>query len=260
MVILAVGDVIGESGCDFIRRNLRRIRAAEGADVVIVNAENAASGSGLDKKTAELLLSSGADVLTGGNHTFRKYAALPLLDENEYVLRPHNFPSHTPGKGWCTLDVNGKRVLVISMCGQLFMNACYDSPFGVTEKLLGTLAGKYDIAVCDFHAEATSEKRVFSKVFDGRIAIVYGTHTHVQTADERLTPMGGAFISDIGMCGDEESVIGITFDSAVSGFTDNIRAKSVTASESITLRGAVFTVDDETGYVTQIKRIKYEEN
>lgn len=258
MKILAVGDVIGTPGCEFIRKNLRSIKRELGADLVIVNAENACDGSGLDRKGAELLFDSGADVLTGGNHSLRRYEIFPVLEDNDFVLRPQNFSPKAPGKGFCIVPMsNGKRVLVISLCGQVFMDT-YNSPFGEAEKLLGALKGKYDLAVCDFHGEATSEKQAFSKQFDGAINIVYGTHTHVQTADERLTPMGGAYITDIGMCGDWDSIIGTSYETAMSRFVDGVRKKGIPAGRNVTLCGALFCIDDSTGYVTEIKRIKYE--
>ncbi len=258
MRILAVGDVIGTPGCEFIRKNLRRIKRELDADLVIVNAENACNGSGLDRQSTELLFDSGADVLTGGNHSLRKYEIFPVLEDNDFVLRPHNFPPKAPGKGFCIVPMsNGKRVLVISLCGQVFMDT-YNSPFGEAEKILNDQKGRYDLAICDFHAEATSEKQAFSKLFDGRINIVYGTHTHVQTADERLTAMGGGYITDIGMCGDQDSVIGTSYETALSRFVDGVRKKGVPADKNVSLCGALFTVDDSTGYVTEIKRIKYE--
>ncbi len=255
--ILAVGDVFGEKSVEFLRKNLRRIKNELGADLVIVNAENVCSGSGLDRQNAEILFESGADVLTGGNHSFRKYAVFDLLEDEETVLRPLNFPPSSPGNGYCIIPVkNGLRALVISVCGQVFMDPV-DSPFLAVERLLEREKGNYDFAICDFHGEATSEKQAFSHVFDGRIQIVFGTHTHVQTADERLTPRGGGYISDIGMVGCEESIIGITYETAISRFTQNIRTKGIPASGEITLRGALFTLDEKTLYCTDVQRIKY---
>ncbi len=257
--ILAVGDVFGEPGCEFVRKYLRRIKNIEKADLVIVNAENATTGSGTDPLEASLLFTSGADVLTGGNHSFRRYTAFELMDSSETVLRPLNFPPDAPGKGWCIVTVRtGIRVLVISVCGQVFMDQ-FDSPFTAVDRLLKELDGRYDIAVCDFHAEATSEKQVFAHCFDGRINIIYGTHTHVATADERLTERGGAYISDIGMCGGEDSVIGLTYESVVERYLLNIRRKGIADRRNVALHGALFTVDESSRCVTAVKRIKYTE-
>ena len=244
--ILAVGDVFGEPGLAFIEKNLRRIKNQEQADLVIVNAENVCDGSGLDRQSADVLFGSGADVLTGGNHSFRRYAIFDLLEDEPCVLRPLNFPPNSYGNGYCIVPIkNGLRAMVISVCGQVFMDPV-DSPFYAVERLLEREKGNYDIAICDFHAEATSEKLAFAHIFDGRIQVIFGTHTHVQTADERLTPRGGGYISDIGMCGSEDSIIGVSYETAISRFTQNVRKKGVPAKENVTLRGAVFTIDEKT--------------
>lgn len=258
--ILAVGDVFGAPGCEFARKYLRKIKNAEGADLVIVNAENSCGGNGTDRAEVQLLFDSGADVLTGGNHSFRRYALMDFIDNEPYVLRPLNFPAGSPGEGYCIIPIkNGLKALVISVCGQVFMDPV-DSPFTAVNRLLEEQKGNYDIAICDFHAEATSEKLAFAHIFDGRIQIIYGTHTHVQTADERLTPRGGGYISDIGMVGSEESIIGVSYDTAVSRFTRNVRMKGIAEKENVTLRGALFTIDENTLYCTDVKRIIYKED
>lgn len=257
--ILAVGDVFGAPGLEFVKKHLRRIKNAEQADLVIVNAENVCSGSGLDKHEADILFESGADVLTGGNHSFRKWTIFDFIENDPCILRPLNFPPDSPGDGYCIVPVkNGLRAMVISVCGQVFMDPV-DSPFVAVNRLLDEQKGNYDFAICDFHAEATSEKLAFAHVFDGRIQIVYGTHTHVQTADERLTSRGSGYISDIGMCGSEDSIIGVTYETAVPRYTKNIRMKGIPAKENVNLRGAVFTLDEKTLYCTDVKRIKYNE-
>ncbi len=255
--ILAVGDVFGEPGLAFIEKNLRRIKNQEQADLVIVNAENVCDGSGLDKYSADVLFDSGADVLTGGNHSFRRYAIFDLLEDEPRVLRPINFPPNSAGSGYCIVPIkNGLRALVISVCGQVFMDPV-DSPFFTVERLLEREKGNYDIAICDIHAEATSEKLAFAHYFDGRIQVIFGTHTHIQTADERLTPCGGGYISDLGMCGSEDSIIGVSYETGITRFTQNIRKKGIPATENVTLRGAVFSIDEQTLYCTDVKRIKY---
>lgn len=257
--ILAVGDVFGAPGCEFVRKYLRKIKNAEEADLVIVNAENSCNGSGTDRSEANLLFESGADVLTGGNHSFRRYALMDFIDDEPTILRPLNFPPGSPGEGYCIVPVkNGLRAMVISVCGQVFMDPM-DSPFTAVNRLLEQQKGKYDIAICDFHGEATSEKLAFAHVFDGRIQVIFGTHTHVQTADERLTPRGGGYISDIGMVGSEDSIIGVSYETAVPRFIRNVRMKGVAAKDNVTLRGAVFTIDEKTLYCTDVKRIKYNE-
>ncbi len=257
--ILAVGDVFGTPGSEFIRRRLRAVKQREGADLVIVNGENASAGNAIGAADAQLIFDSGADVITGGNHSLRKYDIFDYSDETAAFLRPLNFPAGAPGHGWCIVPVkNGLRVLVISAAGQIFMDPA-DSPFSCTERVLAAESGNYDIAVCDFHAEATSEKKAFFRFFDGRINIAYGTHTHVATADETLTDRGCAYITDIGMCGDEDSVIGVTYESAMERYITGVRRKGIAAGNNVTLRGAVFTVDETTLFVTDVKRIKYNE-
>ena len=257
--ILAVGDVFGTPGLEFIRKNLRRIIRAEQADLVIVNAENAHDGSGLERSESDILFQSGADVLTGGNHSFRRYAIFDLLETESTVLRPLNFPPDSAGEGYCIIPIkNGLRAMVISICGQVFMDPV-DSPFHAVERLLNEQKGNYDIAICDFHGEATSEKLAFMHHFDGRIQVVFGTHTHIQTADERLTERGSGYISDLGMCGSEDSIIGVTYETAVPRYTKNIRTRGIPARENVCLRGAVFELDESTHYCTGVKRIKYDE-
>lgn len=258
--ILAVGDVFGAPGCEFVRKHLRKIKNMLSADLVIVNAENSCNGSGLDRAEADLLFESGADVLTGGNHSFRRYALMDFIEDEKCILRPLNFPVGSPGEGYCIVPVkNGIRAMVISVCGQVFMDPV-DSPFTTVNRLLESEKGNYDIAICDFHGEATSEKQAFSHVFDGKIQIVFGTHTHVQTADERLTPCGGAYISDIGMVGSEESIIGVSYETAVPRFTKNVRMKGMAAKSNVALRGALFTIDEKTLYCTDVQRIYYKED
>jgi len=257
--ILAVGDVFGAPGCEFVRKHLRKIKNLEQADLVIVNAENSHEGNGTDRYEADLLFESGADVLTGGNHSFRRYALMDFIDSEPFILRPLNFPVGSPGNGYCIIPIkNGLRAMVISVCGQVFMDPM-DSPFTAVSRILEKEKGRYDIAICDFHGEATSEKLAFAHYFDGKIQVIFGTHTHVQTADERLTPKGGGYISDIGMCGSEDSIIGVSYETAVPRYTQNIRMKGIPAKENLTLRGAVFTIDEKTLYCTDVKRIKYSE-
>ncbi len=257
--ILAVGDVFGAPGCEFVSKHLRRIKNMLSADLVVVNAENSAAGSGTGRYEADLLFDSGADVLTGGNHSFRKYEIFDLLEDCPNILRPLNFPPSSCGNGYCIVPIkNGLRAMVISVCGQIFMDPV-DSPFNAVNRLLEEQKGKYDIAICDFHAEATSEKLAFAHIFDGKIQVIYGTHTHIQTADERLTPCGSGYISDIGMCGSEDSIIGVTYESAIGRYTTNIRKKGIPAKENVVLRGALFTIDEKTLYCTNVERVKFSE-
>ncbi len=255
MKIIALGDVVGPAGVDAVTRGLRKLKQDESADLVIVNAENAYIGNGLDVRSAQALFAGGADILTGGNHSLRIHDSFSLYDENDFVLRPHNFPRSTPGKGYAICQLKtGVRVLVMNLAGQVFMDNC-DMPFPAAEALLEKLRGQYDISVCDFHAEATSEKNAFFLYFDGRINVMFGTHTHVQTADERLLYKGSAAITDLGMCGVcEDSVLGVKLESVIGDYTSKVHNRFEKAEGTARLCGAAFTVNDS-GFVTEVHRI-----
>ncbi len=257
MKILAIGDVYGKAGVSCIAERLRRVRAREGAALVIVNAENCAPGNGMDLHGAEAILEAGADVLTGGNHSLRQTSCFPLLDEQPYVLRPLNFPDAAPGKGFCIFQAaTGIRILVLNAQGQIFLDATVDNPFNAVERTLARLQGEYEFAVCDFHAEATSEKAAFAACFDGRISAIWGTHTHVQTADERVLPGGSGFISDLGMCGVAESIIGTRAEQVVQYYRTHVRARYEAAEGETVLCGAVFDILPENGRCISVKRIR----
>lgn len=255
--ILAVGDVYGAAGIACVEERLRKVRAEEGADLVIVNAENCAPANGMDVRGAQAIMDAGADVLTGGNHSLRHLSCFSFLDDQPYVLRPLNFPDAAPGKGYCIYHAEmGYRVLVLNAQGQIFLDATVDNPFCATERLLARLQGTYDFAVCDFHAEATSEKAAFAACFDGKISAIWGTHTHVQTADERVLPGGSGFISDLGMCGVENSIIGTRAEQVVKYYRTHIRSRYEAAEGKTVLCGALFTVDPESGKCISVKRIR----
>ncbi|MBQ3195683.1 MAG: YmdB family metallophosphoesterase [Clostridia bacterium] len=256
MKILALGDVVGPAGLAAAASGLRPLKRELGADIVIVNAENAYISNGLDVRSATVLLESGADVLTGGNHSLRIHDSFDMYDENDFVLRPHNYPAAAPGKGYTLFQTgSGVRVLVMSLVGQVFMDGA-DAPFNCAEALLGTLKGQYDIAVADFHGEATSEKYAFFHNFDGRISVMYGTHTHVQTADEGLLPKGSGYITDLGMCGVTTGVLGVKPETVISNYTSKIHHRFEKAEGPTALCGALFTVDEKSGIVKEVKRIR----
>lgn len=256
MKILALGDVVGPAGVAAISTSLRRLKQQEKADIVIVNAENAYISNGLDVRSADALFAAGADILTGGNHSLRIHDSFDMYDTNDFVLRPLNYPSLAPGKGYCLFQTAaGKRVLVISLVGQVFMNPA-DSPFSTADRLLKELSGRFDIAIADFHAEATSEKAAFFHYFDGRINVMFGTHTHVQTADEQLLPKGSAFITDLGMCGVTEGILGVKPETVISDYVSKIHNRFEKADGAAALCGALFTLDDASGFVKEVKRIR----
>jgi len=256
MKLLALGDVVGAYGTHETAALLPRLRRETGADFVVVNAENAAPGNGTDPASAELLLASGADVLTGGNHTLRRYDFFDMLNEHDCVLRPLNYPPAAPGKGFTILrGPEGLRILVLSLCGQVFMGPA-DNPFTAAERLLAEQRGRYDVAVADLHAEATSEKLAFAHRFDGEIQIMFGTHTHVQTADEQLLDKGSGYITDLGMCGDAGGVLGVKSECVVSDFTTKVHMRFEGSEGNFAACGALFTLDTRTRCVTDVKRIR----
>ncbi len=178
MRILAVGDVVGENGTEYIRRRLWSIRKENRIDFTVLNGENAAKGNGLDIDTAEVLLASGADVITSGNHIWKKHAMKHIIDDLPYVLRPANYPRVCPGTGHVIYEVNGVRILVANLLGNVYMPDAFESPFLTADRILAQNEGSYDAAVFDIHAEATSEKAALAKYLDGRASVVFGTHTH----------------------------------------------------------------------------------
>lgn len=254
--VLALGDVVGDEGTNAVCRELRGLKARYAADFVVINAENSAEGYGMSREAALDLLDAGADVLTGGNHTLRNYDVFELLDEKERLLRPLNLPAAAPGHGWCILDApGGLRVLVISALGQVFMSSV-DNPFTACDRLLREQQGRYDIAVCDFHAEATSEKAAFAEYFDGRIHVTFGTHTHVQTADRRFYPGGSGFVTDIGMCGVTDSILGVKSRSIIKQFVTSVSERHEKAKGKAVLHGAVFKLSLPEKKVTDIIRVE----
>lgn len=256
MKILALGDVVGPAGVAAIVKGLRPLKRETGADIVIVNAENAYISNGLDVRSANTILESGADVLSGGNHSLRIHDSFDMYEENDFVLRPLNFPEGAPGKGYTLLQTAaGVRVLVMCLAGQVFMDPS-DSPFNGADRLLNRLKGQYDIAVADFHGEATSEKGAFFHCFDGRISVMFGTHTHVQTADEGLLPKGSGYISDLGMCGVMDGILGVKPETVISNYTSKIHHRFEKAEGRAALCGALFTLDEKSGIVKEVKRIR----
>ncbi|MCR5352672.1 MAG: TIGR00282 family metallophosphoesterase [Clostridiales bacterium] len=260
MKILAVGDVVGVSGTEFIRKNLWNLRKENKIDFTVLNGENAAKGNGLDRSTAETLLASGADVITSGNHIWKKYDVKGVLEDMPCVLRPANFPDACPGNGSIVTEVNGVRILVVSLIGNVYMQDSYTSPFEKADALLEKYKGEFDVSVVDFHAEATSEKIALSKYLDGRVSAVFGTHTHVQTADAKILPRGTATVTDVGMTGAYDSVLGIKYECVLDKFLLKMPIRFEEADGKVMFNGAVFDIDEKTGKSTDIKTLNFVEN
>lgn len=251
--IMAIGDVVGDCGVEAIEVYLRKLKLEYDAEVIIVNGENSSERGGIDRKAAQRLFDAGADIITGGNHSFRNRDIYSELDENKMLLRPQNYGGTSPGSGYVIINTSAGRLLVVNLAGQLFMEAA-DSPFAAAERLLKELEGQYDFAVADFHAEATSEKAVFARHFDGRLQAVFGTHTHVQTADNRILQGGCAFISDIGMCGADDSILGVKSEAVMSRMIYLKPERFVNADGLARIDGAIFTIDTKLKCATKIER------
>ena len=256
MRILILGDVIGRPGRRAIRELVPPFVKSEGIELVIANAENSAGGIGVDIKSAEELFSGGVDVLTSGNHIWKKKEIYSYLEEQPYLLRPANYPAGAPGRGWLEWQSKeGLRALIVNVQGRVFMPSNIDDPFRCVDMILRE-NGHAPVVVVDMHAEATSEKNAMGWFLDGRASVVYGTHTHVQTSDERIFPGGTAYITDLGMCGPMDSVIGMERKTVVEGFLSQLPQRFCIAKENVVLQGIVLEVDGNTGKAQSIRRIR----
>lgn len=252
--VLCFGDVVGEESCFYLKKELPLLRKEYSPDLVIANGENSARRGGIDRESAELLFSAGVDLITTGNHVFRQKSVYDFLDGAGSLLRPCNFPDECPGKGYAVASYSGWRVLVICVQGTLFMDPLA-SPFRAVEKILEREAGKYDFALCDFHGEATSEKKAFAVYFDSRLAAVWGTHTHVPTSDGCVLPGGTGYLTDLGMVGARDSVLGMRKENAVERFLTHMPTGYEVASGEKEAWGALFEIDPETGKCLSVEQI-----
>lgn len=248
--VLFLGDVIGKPGRQAVEHYIRQVDA----DFKIMNGENIAGGIGITPKLALEMLASGVDLITTGNHVWKKKEILPFLMEEKRVLRPLNYPPGTPGFGYTVLSRNGKKLGVANIEGRIFMNTL-ECPFRAMEELLAEVNGAVPVMV-DFHAEATSEKIAMGWFLDGKAAAVFGTHTHVQTADERVLPKGTGYITDAGMTGPADSVIGMDKKNVLERFLTQLPHKWEVGREDVEVQGVFFTVDSDTGRCTSIRRVK----
>lgn len=250
-----VGDVCGRPGRDMLREQLPRLKRQHDIDLTIVNGENAAAGFGITRSVFEEIVAAGADVVTLGNHTFDKREVTLLLDEEPRLLRPLNYPPGAPGQGHCTVPIGGRRVLVANAMGRVFLPMTLDCPFRGVDRLLEESAGRYDLFFLDFHAEATSEKEAMGWYLDGRAAAVVGTHTHIQTADDRVLPGGTAYLTDVGMTGPAESVLGMDKQAVIGKFLSQMPARFEVAEGKRQISAVVVATDPESGLATEVQRI-----
>ncbi len=256
MRILFLGDVVGKPGRQAIRALLPRLIERERVALVIANCENVANGAGVDPKGAQELLAAGVDVLTSGNHVWRKKEIIDFISNDRRLLRPANYPPDVPGNGWIVCETpDGTRVAVLNLIGRVFLDSL-DCPFRTAAALVPELRARARTIVVDMHAEATSEKGAMAWFLAGKVSAVFGSHTHVQTADERILPGGTAYITDVGMCGPTESVIGMKQELAIQKFCTRMPVKFEVASGPVAVQGAFVDIDAETGQALRIWRLQ----
>jgi metallophosphoesterase (TIGR00282 family) len=258
MNILCIGDIVGRSGREAVAFALPKIKKEHGIDFVIANAENASGGSGLIPKNADEILSFGVDVMTMGDHVWDKPDIFPYLQEHqEKIIRPANFPEGVPGVGWTVSTAsNGVKVAVINLLGRTFMRYNVSCPFKALDTIMAELNGQASIVIVDMHAETTSEKVAMGHYADGRASLVFGTHTHIQTADEKVLPKGTAYITDLGMSGPYDSVIGQDKDKIITRFLTSMPHKFEVAQLPGTVHGVIVNVDIKTGKAQGISRLQ----
>jgi metallophosphoesterase (TIGR00282 family) len=253
MKILAAGDVFGTYGCDYLSKVLPGIKKENNIDLCIVNGENSAPYNGITKQSAEQIFDAGADVITTGNHVFGHRESFDYIEETQMLIRPENYGDSAPGHGYCTVDLGRCRALVMNISGLVFMEGLND-PFRTADRIIDENKD-IKIKVLDFHAEATSEKKAMGYYLDGRVSCVFGTHTHVQTADERVLEKGTAYITDTGMTGVENSVIGMDTDACIKRFTTHVPDKFRAAEGECVFNGCIFDIDEKTGLARSCRRI-----
>lgn len=254
--ILAVGDIVGEGGQDIAARRLRELREELGVHFTVVNGENA-SGLGITPRQARGLFDAGADVITLGNHTWNRIQISDYLDEEPNILRPANYAGRVPGRGMGIYTVKGFRVAVLNLMGRVELNPNLDSPFKAADLLLKDQ--KYDLALLDFHAEATSEKGAMAWYLDGRVQAVWGTHTHVPTADCQILPKGTGFVTDLGMTGPSRSVLGIKPSHSINLFLGGLPRRYEEAEGNCKLNACLFTIDTDKKKCVEVRRADIQE-
>lgn len=254
--ILMIGDIVGASGRTIFQRHIEQLKKEYAIDFTIVNGENSAHGQGITPRIAEFFKNHGVDVITSGNHIWHKKDIYPFMNTHHWLLRPANFPSGAPGVGVTVITQGTLSIGVINLQGRVFMRETIECPFRTLDTILTYLKDKTRIIVVDFHAEATSEKQALATYVDGRVTALVGTHTHVQTSDERVLPRGTAYITDVGMAGALNSLLGMQSAPIIQRFITQMPAKfSVEMAPPYCLGGVVISVDQSTGHAVDIKRI-----
>lgn len=256
--VLCVGDVVGRPGREIIRARLPLIQREHQIDFTVVNGENSAGGLGIDGGTAKEIFQAGANVITLGDHTWDRKEARTYLDQADHtVIRPANYPVGAPGRGWVVVTgPRGIKIAVVNLLGRVFMNGALDCPYHKVEALLESELRDATVRICDMHAEATSEKVAMGRFLDGRFSVVVGTHTHIQTADEVILPQGTAYLTDMGMTGPTESVIGMDIQTALKRLRTGLPAPYAVGDGPRVLQGLITDIDETTGKALAVKRIR----
>jgi len=255
MKLMALGDVVSGNGCDFVRSKLPMLKRHYGIDVCIANGENSAVGNGILPSSAEHLFSSGVDLITTGNHVFRRSEIHDYIDENEFLLRPYNMHSSAPGNGIGRIDMGRYKVGVINLIGTAYFNSNFGNPFDYLDRAIEELSD-CKIKVVDFHAEATGEKGALAAYADGRVSAFFGTHTHIQTADARVLPNGTGFITDLGMCGVENSVLGVKSENVIQALKTGLPTRFNPAEGEMIMDVCIFDIDEKTGKTVEVTPLR----
>lgn len=254
MRILALGDIVGTQTVDYLQAHLWILRKREKIDFVIANGENTSDIRGICARDAAALLDTGVDLITLGNHTYGKRDIYDVLENATRIIRPANYPPEAPGNGYTVVCVDGWKLLCINVCGRVYMDPLA-SPFDTVDRILERERGGYDFAVMDIHAEATSEKLALAHYFDGRVAVMFGTHTHVPTADTRILPQGSGYVTDLGMCGPQNGILGTAKEQVLEKFRTLMPVHFHVADGDIRANGVIFELEDTR--VKTLRRIEF---
>ncbi len=255
MKIFLIGDIVGNTGVNKVRKVLPEFIEKENIDFVIANGENSADGMGITSQIFDNLIKAGVNVITMGNHTWGKKDIFNIIDRKE-LIRPANYSKDVPGKGYDIFECNGKKICVINLIGRVDMNVLSENPFTMAKDIINEVKNNVDIIIIDFHAEATAEKIAMGYFLDGEVTAIFGTHTHVQTADETILEKGTAYITDIGMTGPEKSVIGMSVDASIKRFVTTLPERyKVSDDKEAFLNGCMLEINDEICRVEKIERI-----
>ncbi len=252
--VLAIGDVVREAGCEFLKAKLPEYKKIHNIDLCIVNGENSGKADGVSSASSDAIFSAGADILTGGDHSCKRRDAYAYMEKTEMLLRPYNIAKDAPGRGYAIVDKGSFKVGVINLMGRVFMDT-FENPFASADEIIEKLKKETPIILVDIHAEATSEKKALGYYLDGRVSAVFGTHTHVQTSDAQILRRGTGYITDIGMTGPEESVLGIDKEIIIKKFTNGFTDMFKAADTDCFFQGCKFTIDKKTGVCTDIEAV-----